>query len=433
MIVVFMLIQRHRNAHTSGVSVLSQPQPIAPQNFPAFQGREHTAEAIEAALLDADPWLDVEHFDTSEALVEDAADSIAAGKVVAWFQGRSEFGQRALGSRSVLADPSVQELRRVINQEVKQREWYRPLAPSVLDEHVGEWFEKLRSGENASPYMSLTATVRPEKIARVSAVCHIDNTARLQTVTKTDAPLYHRLISAFFRLTGIPMVLNTSFNRKNQPIVETPAQAVETFLLSDRIDHLYIGLKKVTARTSPFTKKGETTHGVCTTEPTESESALFVCGSPIYLSEVTSNSAAAAETEPMKVRVQAGRSLGAADEELGEEAPPAWTTLPSAVHLDILQLLQANDELLDAHSSEDGDQGAEAKEESALALASESDVFSSDLTVGELFEALRAIEADVLGGCGSSNSSSEVLTWPVVRDALDWLNAHQLVSFGPST
>ncbi len=99
---------------------------------------------------------------------------------------------------------------------------YRPLAPSVLDERAGDWFEGLSNGGNASPFMSITTNVRPEKCAEVPAVRHVDDSARLQTVSERDSPLYHRLISAFFRLTGVPMVLNTSFNRKGQPIVESP-------------------------------------------------------------------------------------------------------------------------------------------------------------------------------------------------------------------
>lgn len=122
----------------------------------------------------------MQRLDDELALIEDAATSLDEGKVIAWFQGRSEFGQRALGSRSILADPRREEVRRFVNERVKQREWWRPLAPSVLEEQATAWFD-IKSG-NSSPYMSITSSVIEEYRALVPAICHIDDSARLQVI-----------------------------------------------------------------------------------------------------------------------------------------------------------------------------------------------------------------------------------------------------------
>ena len=142
-----------------------------------------------------------------------AIKEIELGGVVALYQGRSELGPRALGHRSILADPRKKGLVRFINEHVKKRESFRPFAPSVLAEYASEWFETDKyNDENFSPFMSLTAIVKPQKRARIPAVTHVDGSSRLQTVTPQDEPLYHRLITKFYELTGVPMVLNTSFN-----------------------------------------------------------------------------------------------------------------------------------------------------------------------------------------------------------------------------
>lgn len=149
---------------------------------------------------------------------------------MAWFNGRSEAGPRALGSRSILADPRKAGLVEFINSSVKHRESFRPFAPSVLAEEAQSWFEGITC-ENCSPYMSITTSVRQEKRSQIPAVTHIDGTSRLQTVDKLDSPLYYKLIRTFFELTGVPMVLNTSFNTlKGEPIVETPGDALKSFL-----------------------------------------------------------------------------------------------------------------------------------------------------------------------------------------------------------
>ena len=144
------------------------------------------------------------------------------------------MGPRALGHRSILADPRKKGLVRFINEHVKKRESFRPFAPSVLAEHASEWFEmEGYNDNNFSPFMSLTAIVKKEKRARIPAVTHVDGSSRLQTVTPEDEPLYHKLITKFYELTGVPMVLNTSFNTlPGEPIVESPEDAIRSFLCS---------------------------------------------------------------------------------------------------------------------------------------------------------------------------------------------------------
>jgi carbamoyltransferase len=156
----------------------------------------------------------------------EAAHMIADGKIVGWFQGRMEFGQRALGSRSILADPRRAEMKEIVNARIKFREPFRPFAPSVLAEYAEEYFEHAR----ANPFMTRVCAVREAMRDIIPAVTHVDGTARVQTVERAELPLYWKLIDAFRELTGVAVVLNTSFNVKGQPIVNTPAEACETFL-----------------------------------------------------------------------------------------------------------------------------------------------------------------------------------------------------------
>ncbi|KAL3907131.1 MAG: hypothetical protein SGILL_008995, partial [Bacillariaceae sp.] len=208
--------------------------------LPAYLGPDPSEKAIKAAIEDAAPWLEVEAVRDESLRIKMAAEEIELGGVIAWYHGRSEFGPRALGHRSILADPRKKGLVRFINQEVKNRESFRPFAPSVLAEHASEWFELVNddvpdgTGDgNASPYMSLTAMVRKEKRSKIPAVTHVDGSSRLQTVTPEAEPLYHKLISKFFEMTGVPLVLNTSFNTlPGEPIVESPQDAIRTFLCS---------------------------------------------------------------------------------------------------------------------------------------------------------------------------------------------------------
>lgn len=168
-------------------------------------------------------------------LCQRTAAAVAAGDVVGWFQGRMEWGPRALGSRSIVCDPRRADMREVLNDKIKRRESFRPFAPSVLREAVPEWFEQ----DGEVPFMMQVYRIREEKRAAIPAVTHVDGTGRLQTVARVSSPLYHRLIEAFRQETGIPMVLNTSFN-ENEPIVCRPGEALDCFLRT-RMDLLVMG------------------------------------------------------------------------------------------------------------------------------------------------------------------------------------------------
>ncbi|HEY3569712.1 MAG TPA: carbamoyltransferase C-terminal domain-containing protein [Thermoanaerobaculia bacterium] len=177
----------------------------------------------------------VETVRDEEALADRTAESIAQGDVVGWYQGRSEWGPRALGNRSILADPRRADMKDVLNLKIKRRESFRPFAPSVLEERTGDWF----TIDYPDPFMIKVYPIRPEKRPLVPAVTHVDGTGRLQTVSRRANPRYWKLISAFERRTGVPMVLNTSFN-ENEPIVNTPAEALDCFLRT-RMDRLVLG------------------------------------------------------------------------------------------------------------------------------------------------------------------------------------------------
>jgi len=163
------------------------------------------------------------------------AQKIADGEVVGWFQGRMEFGPRALGQRSIVADPRRDDMKDILNARIKHREPFRPFAPSVLSDRVGEWFEQ----DYPSPFMVLVYKTRVEKREQIPAVNHVDDTGRVQAVEKDVLPRYWRLISEFDKLTRVPILLNTSFN-ENEPIVMTPAHAIETFQKT-RMDMLVLG------------------------------------------------------------------------------------------------------------------------------------------------------------------------------------------------
>lgn len=172
-----------------------------------------------------------------ENLCRKVAASIAGGSVVGWYQGRMEFGPRALGNRSILADPRRTDMRQILNERIKHREQFRPFAPVVLDERAREFFEM--DGIANSPYMLMVFPVRPDQRQRIPAVTHVDGTARVQTVDKTTNPRLWTLIKAFDELTGIPLLLNTSFN-ESEPIVCTPSEAIDCFLRT-KMDMLVIG------------------------------------------------------------------------------------------------------------------------------------------------------------------------------------------------
>ena len=178
-------------------------------------------KAVDLAVASGDA--QVAEFDEA-ALVEATARHIAAGKIVGWFQGAAEWGPRALGNRSILADPRRAEMKEILNRRIKHREIFRPFAPSIMEEAVGEFFEKA----HPSPYMTFAYPVRAEKRAVIPAPTHVDGTARLQTVSRSANPLYWKLLRAVGDQTGVPVVLNTSFN-DNEPIVCRPEEALDCF------------------------------------------------------------------------------------------------------------------------------------------------------------------------------------------------------------
>jgi carbamoyltransferase len=193
-----------------------------------YFGPEPAREHIDAAIAASSSRIAVTRLGSVEAATEAAAELIAAGEVVAWYRGRMEFGPRALGHRSILADPSDPDMRDRVNSMVKMREAFRPFAPAVALEEAPRWFEMAPGVE--LPYMIMNVTVRPEHREGLPAVTHVDGSARVQTVSAGSDPAFHALLHAVGRRTGRALVLNTSFNVKGQPIVNTPEEAIETFL-----------------------------------------------------------------------------------------------------------------------------------------------------------------------------------------------------------
>jgi len=169
----------------------------------------------------------------------DVAKLISEGKIIGWFQGRSEFGQRALGNRSILADPRREETKQKINSAIKYRESFRPFAPSILKEHVDEYFHVPKNDADVY-FMEKVYKFKSGKIDLIPAVVHYDNSGRLQSVDKSVSPLYYDLINNFYQITDIPLIVNTSFNLNGEPNVETPVDAIRTFMTSG-LDSLAIG------------------------------------------------------------------------------------------------------------------------------------------------------------------------------------------------
>lgn len=197
----------------------------------AYLGPQFDDEAIESALRT----YKLKYARLSD-VAETAAELLSNRKILGWFQGRMEFGPRALGSRSILADPRDPEMNAKVNNAVKFREWWRPFAPSMKKEAAGEYLESASD----SPFMILTAQVRPEMRAVIPSVTHVDGSARPQTVEKEINPLYWRLIDEFGKRTGVPVIMNTSFNLRGEAIVHTPTEAIRTFF-SSGMDALVIG------------------------------------------------------------------------------------------------------------------------------------------------------------------------------------------------
>ncbi|HYK21063.1 MAG TPA: carbamoyltransferase C-terminal domain-containing protein [Pyrinomonadaceae bacterium] len=198
----------------------------------AYTGPEFSNDQIRVVLEQNE--LTFEHY-TNEELTKHAAQDIAAGSVVGWFQGRMEFGPRALGNRSIVVDPRRAEMKEILNDRIKKREPFRPFAPSILEERVGDYFEQT----HPAPTMLMVYQIKQERRKEIPAVTHVDGSGRLQTVTRETNPRYYQLISDFAALTGVPVILNTSFN-ENEPIVCTPQEAIDCFRKT-RMDVLYLG------------------------------------------------------------------------------------------------------------------------------------------------------------------------------------------------
>jgi len=211
-------------------SVLGRPRQFVMEH--AQTGPEFGNEAIGAALRQAD--VVAQRLDEA-AVIERAARDVAAGRVVGWFQGRMEWGPRALGNRSIVAHPGHPQMKDILNARIKHREWFRPFAPSVLEDRLAEYFEC----SHPSPFMLMVYKTRPAAYQALCAVDHVDHTGRVQTVSRAANPRYYGLIEAVGRLTGVPVILNTSFN-ENEPIVCTPAEAIDCYQRT-RMDALAIG------------------------------------------------------------------------------------------------------------------------------------------------------------------------------------------------
>jgi len=220
--------------------VLGKPRSFVMEH--AYWGPGYGPQEIRAAIQNSD--VSKGRYTLAELnepeLLRRTAEIIGGGKILGWYQGRAEWGPRALGNRSIVADPRRPEMKEILNERIKHREIFRPFAPSILAEKTGEWFEK----SHPSPFMTLAYAVRPEKRDKIPAPTHVDGTGRLQTVTRDANPLYHALISEFERQTGVPVVLNTSFN-DNEPIVCRPEEALVCFLRT-KMDALVLGNYLVT-------------------------------------------------------------------------------------------------------------------------------------------------------------------------------------------
>jgi len=202
-----------------------QKNPRPPKMTHAYLGRPYTDQEVEDAVNKRLVRLETKQMETND-VCRDSAKLLAEGKVFAWYQGRAEFGPRALGNRSILADPRSAETKDKLNRRVKFRQAFRPFAPIVLAERVDDVFE----GVEESPYMLVVKRVRPEWKDKVAGIVHVDGTARVQTVTKESNERLYRLLQEFDKLTGVPVLLNTSMNVRGEPIVETPEDAVQCFL-----------------------------------------------------------------------------------------------------------------------------------------------------------------------------------------------------------
>ena len=184
----------------------------------AHTGCRFTNEEVESFLQSEN--VAYTRYASDDELYDVVSDALVDGKVIGWFNGRAEFGPRALGGRSIIADPSRPDAKDLLNSKIKRRESFRPFAPSILSEHVSDWFEL----DEPVPFMEKVFPIKKERHAQIPAVTHVDGSGRLQSVYKDVTPRYHALISAFFVKSGVPILLNTSFN-ENEPIVNSPQEA----------------------------------------------------------------------------------------------------------------------------------------------------------------------------------------------------------------
>ncbi len=227
-------------------ALLNQPRGYVMEH--AYTGPEFRNGELDSLISQSDI---SSRFLSDRELTRTAAQAIADGLIVGWFQGRMEFGPRALGNRSILVDPRRADMKDILNARIKKREPFRPFAPSIVEERVGDYFEQT----HPSPTMLMVYQIKPEKWALVPAVTHVDGSGRLQTVSRRTNPMYHQLISDFETITGVPIVLNTSFN-EDEPIVCTPQEALSCFERT-RMDVLFLGnymlarLRAVASATEP--------------------------------------------------------------------------------------------------------------------------------------------------------------------------------------
>lgn len=231
-----LYVQHSREATTPVARI------AAPLWGPAY-GREE----IQAVLAARDD-VDTEPYDSFPALAAAAAERLASGQIIGWFQDRMEFGPRALGSRSILADPRPPDMRSRVNMLVKKREGFRPFAPAVAAERAAEYFDLENGDEETYAHMLFVVPVRSAFRDKLPAITHVDGTARVQTVSRATNERFHEVLNAFAGKSGMPILLNTSFNVKGQPIVCTPVEALDTFLAAG-LDSMVLGDFMVTAKT----------------------------------------------------------------------------------------------------------------------------------------------------------------------------------------
>jgi carbamoyltransferase len=205
----------------------------------AYWGQEYSASEISAFLTERK--IPYHLMENTDELLDQVVAQLVQGKVVGWFQGRFEWGPRALGNRSILADPRNPEMKDIVNAKIKFREPYRPFAPSVLAEHAESYFELTQATRHhPARYMLYVVPTKQNQRETLPAVTHVDGTARVQTIFRAQNPRYYALIERFGQATGVPVVLNTSFNLRGEPVVNTPADAVSTFVRSE-MDCLVLG------------------------------------------------------------------------------------------------------------------------------------------------------------------------------------------------